>query len=48
MKLTEDLARAAAQDAGNRSMRAGGRTKWNHEDFNVAVEEFNRLWPVAE
>lgn len=37
MKLTDDLARAAARDAGNRSMRAAGRTTWAAEDYQVAV-----------
>lgn len=43
MKLTEDLIRAAAQDAGNRSMRAGKRSKWNRDDFDAAVREYERL-----
>lgn len=40
-----ELARSAAHDAANRSMRAGGRKKWNYEDWNAACAEFNRLWP---
>ena len=43
--LTRELAWAAATDEGNRSMRKGGRSKWNEEDYNVAVETFNELWP---
>jgi hypothetical protein len=39
------LARAAASDAGNRSMRVGGRTAWSEDDYSAACEEFNRLWP---
>lgn len=42
--MTENLARAAAQDAGNRSMRKAGRKTWSREDYNEAVREFNRLW----
>ena len=44
MMMTQQIARAAAQDAGNRSMRAAGRSKWNRADYNSAVAEFNRLW----
>ena len=46
MKLTEELARAAAADAGNRSMRAAGRTSWDREDYCAAVSEYDRLWPA--
>lgn len=41
--LTQDLARAAATDAGNRSMRKAGRTKWDADDFNAAAQEYDRL-----
>jgi hypothetical protein len=44
--LTRELAHAGSKDAGNRSMRAGGRTAWNEEDYDVAVAEFNRMWPI--
>ena len=44
IRLTESLAWAAATDAGNRSMRAAGRTKWGFEDRNAAIVEFNRIW----
>jgi hypothetical protein len=30
------IAMAAGQDAGNRSMRKAGRTSWNEEDWNAA------------
>ncbi len=46
MTLTQDLAWAAATDAGNRSMRAAARSVWSEEDFNAAAREFNRLWPL--
>lgn len=46
--LTYELAHAASMDAGNRSMRAGGRTAWNLDDYNASVDEFNRLWPIPE
>lgn len=41
--LTPALARAAGTDAGNRSMRAAGRTVWNEQDLEAAVRETNRL-----
>jgi hypothetical protein len=31
---------AQAADAGNRSMRAAGRTAWSEEDYNVACEAY--------
>jgi hypothetical protein len=46
MTLTRDLAWSAATDAGNRSMRAAGRTAWDENDYDVAAQEFGRLWPV--
>lgn len=36
IEMTYGLAMAAAQDAGNRSMRKGHRTKWAVKDWNVA------------
>ena len=45
MKWTYELARAAARDAANRHMLRGGRLKWNRDDYNVAAETFNRLFP---
>jgi hypothetical protein len=44
IKITEMLARAAATDAGNRSMKAAGRTQWNLTDYRAASSEYNRLW----
>jgi len=26
-------------------MRAAGRSVWTRDDYNTAVETFNRLWP---
>ncbi len=43
--LYREIAKAAAWDAGNRSMRAAGRTFWNRDDYNVAVRELHRLDP---
>ena len=45
IKLTRELAWAASQDAADRAMRKGGRTTWSQEDFKLALEEFDRLWP---
>jgi hypothetical protein len=45
IEITYKLAMAAAQDVGNRSMRAGGRSKWAVKDWKVACETFERLWP---
>jgi len=37
-------AMAAGQDAGNRSMKAGGRTEWNEDDWNAAQAVVQRLY----
>jgi hypothetical protein len=44
LPLTKQLAYAAAHDAGNRHMRAAGRTVWAVNDYNVACATFDRLW----
>lgn len=41
--LTRDLAFASGIDAGNRSMRNAGRTRWSEEDAAIAAETTNRL-----
>ena len=41
--LTYDLAMAAGRDAGNRSMRAAGRTKWSAEDYDAMIARVDRL-----
>lgn len=46
IKMTMELAHAAAMDAGNRSAKAHGRKAWNEDDYNVAVAEYERLWPL--
>jgi hypothetical protein len=43
MTLTPSTIRAAAQDAGNKSMRNAGRKVWNEDDYNTACEVFARL-----
>lgn len=45
-EITYGLAMAAGHDAGNRSMREGGRTVWAVKDWNAACETFERLWPT--
>jgi hypothetical protein len=45
MRITYKLTHAASIDAGNRSMRKGGRTAWNEDDYGACVDEFNRLIP---
>lgn len=42
------IAMAAARDAGNRHMRADGRTVWAVADWNHACETFARLWPPSQ
>lgn len=44
IEATYEIAHKASQDAGNRNMRAAGRSKWNEDDWNVAAAEFERLF----
>lgn len=39
------VAQRASTDAGNRSMRAAGRTRWSVDDYNAACQELVRLTP---
>jgi len=39
-----DLAYAAGQDAGNRSMWAAERPRWNADDWKAACEAFEKLY----
>jgi hypothetical protein len=43
---TPAIAVAAGQDAGNRSMRAAGRTAWNEDDWNAAAAVSDRLFAL--
>lgn len=45
MKLTPELAIAAATDAGNRAMRARGGKRWSKADYNAFAREYNRVYP---
>lgn len=42
-KRCYEIAHAAGQDAGNRAMRAGGRSRWSRADYQAACAEMNRL-----
>lgn len=42
------IALAIGEDAGNRSMKAGGRTEWNENDWNAAALAFDRAWDVPK
>jgi hypothetical protein len=46
--MTEQIARAAARDMGNRSMQKAGRTEWNEQDYAEACAVFDTLWPREE
>jgi len=41
--ITPQLAYASGSDAGNRSMRKGGRTRWNEEDRDEAASVTRNL-----
>ncbi len=45
MQLTANLINAASWDAGNASMKAAGRTKWNDDDYNAAAALQHKLDP---
>jgi len=45
---TQAIAHAAGWDAGNRVMRAAGRTAWNEDDWDAACEVFNRLMRIVD
>ena len=48
MKMTVDIARAAATDAGSKRAVKAGRppTPWTREDYDCAAKEFRRLCRV--
>jgi hypothetical protein len=43
LTMTDKLAIAIGQDAGNAAMRAAGRTAWNEDDWSLAAETTARL-----
>lgn len=46
--LTETLARASGQDAGNAQMRKAGRARWNDDDWNLAAETTMRFMVLGD
>ena len=46
--LTYENAHVAGWDAGNRSMRAAGRTAWNEVDWATACAAMARMSVTAE
>lgn len=48
LQLTPKIASAAGMDAGNASMRKGGRTAWSVEDYEAARTVTNRLLDMLE
>lgn len=47
MTFTPDLITAAAQDTGDRSMQAAGRSKWSSADHRASIAEHIRLSLIA-
>lgn len=43
VRLSPILAHRAGWDAGNKSMRAAGRSAWNEDDWNAAHQAYERL-----
>ena len=41
-----EKARADAADSANRQMRKAGRKKWNEDDYQLAVKELERIYPL--
>lgn len=46
--MKEDIARAAARDVGDQSMKKAGRSSWNRADYNAAAAAFNDLCPPTD
>lgn len=46
-RMSHPIAIAAAWDAATAHARKHGRKQWTAEDYNVAVETFNRLYPPS-
>lgn len=44
-EMTRELALAAAKDAANNNAKENGHRRWSVDDYNLAVEVFNHLWP---
>lgn len=48
LTMSHEWAMSASKDAGNRSMRAAGRERWNQADADAAHREYERLMPNQE
>ena len=46
--VTPAIARAAGWDAGDKAMRAAGRTEWNHDDWDAACATTDRLMQLVQ
>ena len=47
-QITKAIAYAAGRDAGNRSMKAAGRTVWSEDDWNAAAQVTVQLMTIAD
>jgi hypothetical protein len=50
MKLTREIARAIAQDIGDKHRRANGRMQmpWDRSDWEAACDEYERLLTIID
>ncbi len=48
MTATYKIAHAAGRDAGNRSARRAGRTRWSEDDFNAASRAMDQILATLE
>ena len=46
LPMTRELARHAGFLAADQSARRAGRKAWSRADYNRAVREMHRLWPM--
>jgi hypothetical protein len=46
--MTCELAMAIGRDAGDRSMREAGRTRWSKTDYNAMVAAFAAAMELAQ
>jgi len=46
--MTSGMATGVGMDAGNKSMRAAGRTAWNEDDANAASGALSLSGPRAD
>lgn len=48
LRMTYQIAHAVATDAANRNMRADGRSVWSVDDYAIAAETMERVYPVEQ